>query len=138
MSCAAELKAKAQRLLLLPTPNPSPSRRRRAFSATGRGCLRKSREDQMRGVTDFEHHTHKVIARPAFARRMAYAVGLWALLTLVGLGIGMVGYMATEGMSLADAYVNAAMILSGMGPVTEMKTTAGKIFAGSYAIFSGL
>jgi hypothetical protein len=50
----------------------------------------------------------------------------------------MVGYMVTEGLSLADAYVNAAMILSGMGPVTEMKTTAGKIFAGSYAIFSGL
>ena len=41
-------------------------------------------------------------------------------------------------MSLSDAYVNAAMILSGMGPVGELKTTAGKIFAGSYAIFSGL
>jgi hypothetical protein len=41
-------------------------------------------------------------------------------------------------MSLADAYVNAAMILSGMGPLGELKTTAGKIFAGSYAIFSGL
>ena len=41
-------------------------------------------------------------------------------------------------MSFADAYVNAAMILSGMGPLGELKTTAGKIFAGSYAIFSGL
>ena len=41
-------------------------------------------------------------------------------------------------MSFADAYVNAAMILSGMGPVQELKTTAGKFFAGSYAIFSGL
>ena len=92
----------------------------------------------MRGVTQFEHRTHKVIPRRAFAQRMAYAVGLWAVLTLVGLVIGMVGYMVTEGLSLADAYVNAAMILSGMGPVTEMKTTAGKIFAGSYAIFSGL
>ena len=59
-------------------------------------------------------------------------------MTLVGLAIGMAGYMLTEGMSATDAYVNAAMILSGMGPVTEMKTTAGKIFAGSYAIFSGL
>jgi hypothetical protein len=92
----------------------------------------------MRGVTQFEHRTHKVIPRRAFAQRMAYAIGLWAALTLVGLVIGMVGYIATEGLSLADAYVNAAMILSGMGPVTEMKTTAGKIFAGSYAIFSGL
>jgi hypothetical protein len=94
----------------------------------------------MRGptATQFEHHTQKVISRPAFAQRMARAIGLWALLTLVGLAIGMAGYMVTEGLSLADAYVNAAMILSGMGPVAEMKTTAGKLFAGSYAIFSGL
>ena len=43
-----------------------------------------------------------------------------------------------EHMSLADSYANAAMILSGMGPLGELKTTAGKVFAGSYAIFSGL
>lgn len=92
----------------------------------------------MRDITEFEHRTHPVVSRVTFARRMAYAIGLWALLTLVGLIIGMTGYMLTEGLSLADAYVNAAMILSGMGPVAEMKTTAGKIFAGSYAIFSGL
>jgi hypothetical protein len=92
----------------------------------------------MRGVTQFEHRTHKVIPRRAFAQRMAYAVGLWMLLALAGLAIGMTGYMVTEGLSPVDAYVNAAMILSGMGPVTEMKSTAGKIFAGSYAIFSGL
>ena len=41
-------------------------------------------------------------------------------------------------MSVTDAYVNAAMILSGMGPLGELKSTGGKIFAGSYAIFSGL
>jgi hypothetical protein len=50
----------------------------------------------------------------------------------------MAGYATFEHMSFADAYVNAAMILSGMGPMGELKTTAGKIFAGSYAIFSGL
>jgi hypothetical protein len=52
--------------------------------------------------------------------------------------IGIAGYANFEGMSLVDAYVNAAMILSGMGPIGELKTTAGKIFAGTYAIFSGL
>jgi hypothetical protein len=66
------------------------------------------------------------------------AMGLWLALTAVGLLIGIAGYAGFEGMSLTDAYVNAAMILSGMGPVGELKTTAGKIFAGSYAIFSGL
>ena len=57
----------------------------------------------MRGVTQYEHRTHKVIPRRAFAQRMAYAIGLWAMLTLVGLIIGMAGYMVTEGLSLADA-----------------------------------
>ena len=69
---------------------------------------------------------------------MFLAIGLWFALTIVGLAIGIAGYAGFEGMSLVDAYVNAAMILSGMGPIGELKTTAGKIFAGSYAIFSGL
>jgi hypothetical protein len=69
---------------------------------------------------------------------MAIAIGLWALLTFLGLAIGIAGYACFEGMSFVDAYVNAAMILSGMGPVGELKTTAGKVFAGSYAILSGL
>lgn len=60
------------------------------------------------------------------------------MLALFGLFIGVAGYSYFEGMALPDAYVNAAMILSGMGPLGELKTTAGKIFAGSYAIFSGL
>jgi hypothetical protein len=69
---------------------------------------------------------------------MAYAVGLWLALTVVGLAIGIAGYAGFEGMSLTDSFLNAAMILSGMGPATELKTEAGKVFAGFYAIFSGL
>ncbi len=52
--------------------------------------------------------------------------------------IGIAGYAGFEGMSLTDAFLNAAMILSGMGPAAELKTEAGKVFAGFYAIFSGL
>jgi hypothetical protein len=89
-------------------------------------------------VTRFEHRSEQVLSRRNFARRMLVAIGLWSILTFVGLAIGMAGYAYFEGMSFVDAYVNAAMILSGMGPVSELKTTAGKIFAGSYAIFSGL
>ena len=69
---------------------------------------------------------------------MAYAVGLWLALTVFGLAIGIAGYAGFEGMSLTDSFLNAAMILSGMGPATELKTEAGKVFAGFYAIFSGL
>jgi hypothetical protein len=92
----------------------------------------------LRSVTQFEHVKQKVISRHAFAVRMANALGLWVILTLGGLAVGMLGYTLTEGMSVVDAFVNAAMILSGMGPVGELHTTAGKIFAGCYAIFSGL
>jgi hypothetical protein len=87
---------------------------------------------------NFEHRRQRVISRRRFAYRMLTAIGLWLALAGIGLVIGMAGYAAFEGMSLADAYVNAAMILSGMGPVKELTTTGGKIFAGSYAIFSGL
>jgi hypothetical protein len=61
-----------------------------------------------------------------------------AALTLCGLIIGIAGYSFFERIPLIYAYVNAAMILSGMGPIGELKTTGGKVFAGSYAILSGL
>jgi hypothetical protein len=89
-------------------------------------------------VTRFEHRSHPLASRRKFAGRMLFAMLLWMLLTLVALAVGMAGYAYFEGMSVVDAYVNAAMILSGMGPVGELKTTGGKIFAGSYAILSGL
>lgn len=50
----------------------------------------------------------------------------------------MAGYHVFEGMGWVDAFTNAAMILSGMGPANPLQTTAGKIFAGVYALFSGL
>ena len=63
-------------------------------------------------------------------------VGLFMI--VVALGIGMWGYHKFEGMSWVDAFCNAAMILSGIGPVTPLVTSAGKLFAGFYALFSGL
>jgi hypothetical protein len=90
------------------------------------------------GITSLERRRQNLISRRRFIDRMLKAVGLWCIIAIIGLAIGMAGYCGFEGMSLADSYVNAAMILSGMGPMGELKTTAGKIFAGSYAIFSGL
>lgn len=100
--------------------------------------MAQQRPDLPPSLTGFEKPHHKVITRWRFMMRMLLAIALWIVMTLVGLAIGMTGYAFFEGMSIPDAFVNAAMILSGMGPVTELKTTAGKIFAGSYAIFSGL
>ena len=50
----------------------------------------------------------------------------------------MAGYHFIENLGWVDAFENAAMILSGMGPVATLQTDAGKIFAGCYALFSGL
>jgi hypothetical protein len=57
---------------------------------------------------------------------------------VVSLGIGMVGYHYTEDLRWIDSFANAAMILSGMGPLDPLDTLGGKLFAGTYALFSGL
>jgi hypothetical protein len=69
---------------------------------------------------------------------MAEAIGVWCALAIGGLAIGIAGYTYYEQMPLADAFANAAMILSGMGPLGELTTSGGKIFAGCYALLSGL
>lgn len=56
----------------------------------------------------------------------------------IALFFGMLGYHFFESMSWVDAFLNASMILSGMGPANTMMTSGGKIFAGCYALFSGL
>ncbi len=63
---------------------------------------------------------------------------LGLVLIAIALFSGMLGYHELEGMSWLDSFLNASMILSGMGPATTMITTPGKIFAGCYALFSGL
>lgn len=64
-------------------------------------------------------------------------IGALALLFLT-LAAGMAGYHWLEDQTWIDAYLNAAMILGGMGPVAELHTPAGKVFAGTYALFAGL
>lgn len=88
--------------------------------------------------TRFETRSQPVISRRIFAYRLLRAGLFWLALTSGGLAIGMLGYGLAEGMGPVDAFLNSAMILSGMGPVGELKTTGGKLFAGFYAIFSGL
>ena len=64
---------------------------------------------------------------------------LIGLLLIAGaLYVGMLGYHIFENMGWVDSFLNASMILSGMGPASNLSTTAGKIFAGAYALFSGL
>jgi hypothetical protein len=66
--------------------------------------------------------------------------GAWALLPLLGvvLLLGMLIYHGVEGLGWPDAFLNAAMLLGGMGPVSAIDTTDGKIFAGLFALYAGL
>ena len=76
-----------------------------------------------------EHHLFLHVMRNALIGFLLIAIALF---------IGMIGYHATEGMSWVDAFMNASMILSGMGPAAIIITEHGKLFAGFYALFSGL
>jgi hypothetical protein len=86
----------------------------------------------------FEHRSNPLLPRRAFYRRTFNYFLASQALAAIALGIGMCGYHFFEKLGWVDAFVNAAMILSGMGPVSTLQTNAGKIFAGCYALFSGL
>jgi len=68
---------------------------------------------------------------------LLHAAAALALL-LVSLMLGMAGYEHFEQLPWRDAFLNAAMLLGGMGPVDPPRTDAGKLFAGLYALYAGL
>lgn len=86
----------------------------------------------------FENKDQRLAPQHIFLKRVFRGISLGLLLIVISLTIGMCGYHFFESMSWVDAFVNAAMILSGMGPMTPLQTAAGKMFAGFYALFSGL
>lgn len=86
----------------------------------------------------FEHRRQPLLSRAAFIRRLAIYASIALGMVLFSLAIGIIGYHVFAGFSWIDATVNAAMILGGMGPVNELTTDAGKLFAAAYALFSGI
>lgn len=85
----------------------------------------------------YEHRSQALVTRRVFYHRLARSLASGSIIILVALLIGMAGYHGFERLSWLDAFLNAAMILSGMGPVAPIQTTGGKVFAGCYALFSG-
>ena len=86
----------------------------------------------------FEHRHEKLLPRRLFIRRVAKYALISLSIIIISLIIGMIGYHSFAGYSWVDSFLNAAMLLGGMGPVGTLQTDAGKIFAGFYALYCGL
>jgi hypothetical protein len=86
----------------------------------------------------YEHRDDPLLSRFAFFRRLVSHAGVAIGVVLGSLAIGIIGYHFLEGLAWIDALVNAAMILGGMGPVDALHTSAGKLFASFYALYSGI
>jgi hypothetical protein len=92
----------------------------------------------MRRLLDYEKLRQPLAPPARFRSRLVRNVLAGSLITALALAIGMAGYHWIAGLPAVDAFLNSAMILSGMGPVDQLNSDAAKIFAGSYAIFCGL
>lgn len=86
----------------------------------------------------YEHKKQQVVPMKTFYQRVLRNLLIALLVMGVCLLIGLLGYHYTAHIEWLDALHNASMILSGMGPVVEIKSIAGKWFSSFYALFSGV
>jgi hypothetical protein len=86
----------------------------------------------------FEHRSQPVIKSRLFLMRLVYSMFIGLMLIAVSLLAGMIGYHQLEHLNWLDSFLDAAMLLGGMGPVHTPETSGGKLFAGLYALYCGL
>jgi hypothetical protein len=85
----------------------------------------------------FETTRQRLASPQVFRQRLVRSFSVGLAMVVVSLAIGMAGYAFFESLKPLDAFLNASMILSGMGPLHDPKTDGGKLFAGIYALYSG-
>ena len=86
----------------------------------------------------YEQHHHQLLSWPRFLRRAGKHAAFGGLIAALAVAIGTIGYHTLGELDWIDSFLNASMILSGMGPVDRMTTSPAKLFAALYALFSGL
>ena len=86
----------------------------------------------------YEHKRQKMASPAVFLGRVVYSLIVGCVFIGASLAAGILGYMKFAGLSPVDAFLNASMILGGMGPVAPLEGTQAKLFAGVYALYSGL
>jgi hypothetical protein len=77
-------------------------------------------------------------SRRHFLRRQLIHLAFSCAILMASLALGMWGYSYYEHLPWRDSFLNAAMLLGGMGPVKQDLSEAGKVFAGLYALYAGL
>jgi hypothetical protein len=90
------------------------------------------------GARLYENRWSRPLSRIKFVRRVAGHAAFAGIVVLGSLLLGMFGYEYFEALAWRDAFLNAAMLLGGMGPVNAPVTPNGKLFAGLYALYAGL
>jgi hypothetical protein len=86
----------------------------------------------------YEHRTAPLLPWPAFLRRLVRHGGYAGALVAGSMLAGTAGFIGFAHQEPIDALLNTAMLLGGMGPVGEIRTTGGKLFAAAYALYAGL
>ena len=106
----------------------------------GKGAIagRRKNSGYMFKAMAFERRHEPLLARRLFALRMARTSAAALAIVIGSLTLGVCGYHFLEHLPWIDALLNASMILGGMGPVDQVKTNAGKLFASFYALYSGI
>jgi polyferredoxin len=86
----------------------------------------------------FDKPHPKLLPRREFYHRLTRSFVVGAVLILFSLGVGIAGYHWIGELAWIDAFLDASMILSGMGPMSPLHSDAAKLFAGIYAIYCGI
>ena len=95
-------------------------------------------ESPLDPLLQYEHKLQPVVPRDVFLRRLGRNAAVALSIIGVSLIAGIIGYRVLEGMDWIDAFLESAMLLGGMGPIHAPLTAAGKVFAGVYALYSGI
>ena len=97
-----------------------------------------SSRSALKHIFKFEHRKQPLLSQQSFVKRLVFAAALSTVLLAVWTVVGMIGYHLLAGLGWVDAFLNSAMIVGGMGPVDILNNQPAKVFAGFYAILSGV
>jgi hypothetical protein len=86
----------------------------------------------------YEHHTEPLLPWRSFASRVARHGVIAGAIVLFSLAIGTIGFHFLALQEWIDAFLNSSMLLGGMGPVGDIRSVPGKLFASIFALYAGI